>query len=161
MAPNVFPIGPSPLARFLQTPVGVEDNGMELSVLSALARLGKDPWAEAARLADLPSLLRWTGLQAPSSVLSGPGWPVAEAAAAARRLVNLLPAHARRDVPAQPGAKTARVRGRQTSLMLAGAAVMFAVLFGLAPRLSGPSYNKLHATMPAANREQRPAISKD
>ena len=165
MAPNVFQIGPSPFAPFLQAPVGVEGNGMDLSVLSALARLGKDPWAEAARLADLPQLAAVDRLAGFILALSGPGWPVAEATATARHLVKLLPAHARPDGPAQPGAGTARVRGHRTSLVLAGAAigaaVMFAVLVGLAPRLSGPSYNKLHATVPAANTGQRATTSKD
>ncbi len=39
---------------FLFESLGVEDSGMELSVLSALARAGLDPWAEARRLAGLP-----------------------------------------------------------------------------------------------------------
>jgi hypothetical protein len=39
---------------FLLAPVGVEENGMEVSVLSTLARLGLDPWEEAGRLAMLP-----------------------------------------------------------------------------------------------------------
>ena len=103
MAPNVFQIGPSPLAPFLQAPVGVEDNGMELSVLSALARLGKDPWAEAARLADLPQPAAVDRLAGSILALSCPGWPVAEATAAAGRLVKLLPAPARPDGPARPG----------------------------------------------------------
>jgi hypothetical protein len=39
---------------FLFAPVGDENNGMVLSVLSALARLGVDPWREAADLARMP-----------------------------------------------------------------------------------------------------------
>ena len=35
---------------FLFAEVGVEDNGMSLSLLSALARLDLDPWHEAASL---------------------------------------------------------------------------------------------------------------
>ena len=42
------------LDPFLMGSFGVEENGMALSVLSALARLGLDPWAEAGRLAALP-----------------------------------------------------------------------------------------------------------
>lgn len=63
MAASVSQISPSPLAPLLQTPilqvpvlqvpVGLEGNGVEMTVLSALARLGKAPWAEAPRLADL------------------------------------------------------------------------------------------------------------
>lgn len=39
---------------FLFAPVGDDENGMALSVLSALARLSVDPWLEAASLAQLP-----------------------------------------------------------------------------------------------------------
>jgi hypothetical protein len=35
-------------------PVGEEKNGVTLSVLSGLTRLGLDPWEEAARLTPLP-----------------------------------------------------------------------------------------------------------
>ena len=39
---------------FLFAPIGVDRNGMVISVLSALARLDVDPWEEAAKLARLP-----------------------------------------------------------------------------------------------------------
>jgi hypothetical protein len=39
---------------FLFAPIGEEQNGMLLSVISALARLDLDPWQEAANLAQLP-----------------------------------------------------------------------------------------------------------
>jgi hypothetical protein len=42
------------LDPFLLESVGVEENGMKVSVLSTLARLGLDPWEEAGRLAVLP-----------------------------------------------------------------------------------------------------------
>jgi hypothetical protein len=65
---------------FLFESLGVQENGMDLSVLSALARAGVDPWAEAKRLAALPrqaavtAILKFTG-----------------DAETARRLVDLLP----------------------------------------------------------------------
>ena len=40
--------------EFLFAPICEEKNGMLLTVLSALARLGIDPWQEAAQLAVLP-----------------------------------------------------------------------------------------------------------
>jgi hypothetical protein len=40
--------------EFLYAYIGEENNGMLLSVLSALARLDVDPWDEASRLARLP-----------------------------------------------------------------------------------------------------------
>jgi hypothetical protein len=42
------------LQEFLFAPIWVEKNGTPLSILSALARLGMDPWGEATRLANLP-----------------------------------------------------------------------------------------------------------
>ena len=71
------------LDPFLLESFGVEENGMRLSVLSALARLGLDPWAEAGRLAALPkqaaiaALTRHLGLTGDSTI--------------ATRLADLLP----------------------------------------------------------------------
>jgi hypothetical protein len=39
---------------FLFSEVGEQENGMSMSMVSALARLGLDPWEEARRLAALP-----------------------------------------------------------------------------------------------------------
>ena len=151
MAASVFQIGPSPLTAFLLAPVGLEGNGMEMTVLSALARLGKDPWVEAARLADLSPAAAVDRLAAAILTLYGPGWPLEDARGAARRLVILLPGHARPDGPVQP----ALVGRRRTNMVLVGvvigATVVFAVLAGLAPRLPGRSASKPSATSPAAS----------
>jgi hypothetical protein len=48
--------------RFVYADVATEPNGMELSVLSALSRLGLDPWQEAQRLAQLPPFAAADGL---------------------------------------------------------------------------------------------------
>src|ERR1700693_2122438 len=44
----------SDLNDFLFASVGEEQNGVTLSVVSGLTRLGLDPWEEAARLTPLP-----------------------------------------------------------------------------------------------------------
>jgi hypothetical protein len=44
----------SKLNDFLFAQMGEEEGGAPLSVLSALTRLGVDPWVEGARLSDLP-----------------------------------------------------------------------------------------------------------
>lgn len=49
-----FTLGHSPYNAFLFAEVGEEHAGVSLTVLSALTRLGFDPWQEAARLSDLP-----------------------------------------------------------------------------------------------------------
>ena len=51
---DAFALKKSGLNDFLFAEVGSERNGAQLTILSVLARLGKDPWAEAARLARLP-----------------------------------------------------------------------------------------------------------
>jgi len=65
---------------FLFESLGVQENGMDLSVLSALARAGVDPWAEAKRLAALPRQA------AVAAILKFAG-----DAETARRLFELLP----------------------------------------------------------------------
>ena len=89
------------LDRFLFAAVGDEIDGIPLSVISALTRLGLDPWQEAGRLslpsnreaveqlarliAELPSVFR----------------PLDEAREIADRLIQLLPGHGtdRRSTP--------------------------------------------------------------
>lgn len=68
---------------FLFESLGIEENGMDLSVLSALARAGVDPWAEAKRLAALP---RQAAIAAIAAILNLRG-----DTETARRLAELLP----------------------------------------------------------------------
>ncbi len=68
---------------FLFESLGIEENGMDLSVLSALARAGVDPWAEAKRLAALP---RQAAIAAIAAILG-----LAGDTATARHLAELLP----------------------------------------------------------------------
>jgi hypothetical protein len=83
----------SDLNDFLFASVGDEQNGMPLSVLSALTRLGVDPWEEAGRLAALPKAL---AAEAMASMIAR--FPIArplrsDNPAVGRRLVGLLPEH--------------------------------------------------------------------
>ena len=82
---------PSRLHNFLFALVGTQTNGMELSVVSVLARSGTDPWREAGRLAGLPkadaiSSLARTIAGMPQSVCNA-----ADAQLISARLVDLLP----------------------------------------------------------------------
>jgi hypothetical protein len=79
---------------FLFEKLGVEDNGMDLSVLSALARAGVDPWAEAKRLAGLPRQAAIAAIQ-----------KFAGDAETARHLAELLP---RASAPQPPSIETAK-----------------------------------------------------
>ena len=70
----------------------IDENGeTPLSVLSVLARLGIDPWEEAARLAQLPRTVAARRLA--SSIAAIPGAPSAylDAGTVSDRLISLLP----------------------------------------------------------------------
>ncbi|MFC5355552.1 hypothetical protein [Azospirillum himalayense] len=81
----------SDLTEFLCAPLWEEENGSPLSVLSALARLGIDPWAEAARLAALPRGAAASALAVILRRLPAQQPEAPDALAAADRLVKLLP----------------------------------------------------------------------
>lgn len=76
---------------FLFAPIGEETNNTVLTVLSALARLGIDPWLESARLAQLSA---GTATQRLTTIIAGlPNgrWAPSDAGAIAARLVKFLP----------------------------------------------------------------------
>jgi hypothetical protein len=56
--PVPFSLLHSDLNDFLFASIGEEQNGVTLSVVSALTRLGVDPWEEAARLTPCPRLVQ-------------------------------------------------------------------------------------------------------
>jgi hypothetical protein len=89
---DVFALKNSGLEAFLYADVGAELNGSALTILSMIARLGQDPWAEAARWAKLPRAGAIEGLA--QSIAQMPLVPaaLAETRATAARLVQLLPA---------------------------------------------------------------------
>jgi hypothetical protein len=76
---------------FLFAPIGDETNGMALSVLSALARLDIDPWADAARLSRLSKDSAIVALNQSLARLPIGKWQAADTMAIATRLVELLP----------------------------------------------------------------------
>jgi hypothetical protein len=88
---DAYALGQSDLNRFLFAEVGEEQEGMPLSVLSALARLGLDPWQEARRLANLPARAAVEGLAQVIAGMPASPWPLPDATLIAERLVGLLP----------------------------------------------------------------------
>ena len=81
----------SDLSEFLAAPVWEERNGTSLSVLSALARLDIDPWAEAAHLAALPRDAAASALAVILRRLPAQQPETPDASTVADRLVALLP----------------------------------------------------------------------
>jgi hypothetical protein len=118
--------------EFLFASVGEEKNGMRLSVLSALTRLGFDPWREAARLAGLPKEAAVRALAAAITMLPEGDWKVSDAGAIAASLVNRLP---RRGGPAtqprQPVTNGDQQAKSAVSLWLMCVVFAVAVLFAL------------------------------
>lgn len=84
----------SDLNPFIFAHVGTEPNGLTLTVLSLLARLGFDPWFEARRLADQPrkAAAEWLADRIALTPLAPEDYGDARQKAA--DLVALLPARA-------------------------------------------------------------------
>ncbi len=76
---------------FLFASVGEEVNGVPLSVLSALSRLGLDPRDEAARLAHLTKEAAADQLARMIARLSDRRWSLSEARRIASELIERLP----------------------------------------------------------------------
>ncbi|HQS18280.1 hypothetical protein [Reyranella sp.] len=81
---------------FLFTVVGTErrdaaNSGEDITVLTALTRIGIDPWQEAARLALLPRVEAAKSLAATFINLPDTRWTLGDAAGTAQRIVDTLP----------------------------------------------------------------------
>src|SRR6202040_2817467 len=77
--------------HFLFAPICEEANGMQLSVLSALARMDVDPWEEVTRLAAMPKAIAERALVSTLDRVLGKNWNPSETEVIAARLVQLLP----------------------------------------------------------------------
>jgi hypothetical protein len=88
---DAFVLKNSDLNAFLYADVGTEMNGSSLTMLSVLARLGKDPWAEAARWTKLPTNEAFGCLSRSIGQMPLDARALAETNAIASRLLRLLP----------------------------------------------------------------------
>jgi hypothetical protein len=77
--------------HFLFAPICEEAHGMQLSVLSALARMDVDPWEEATRLAAMPTAIAERTLVSTLDRVLGKNSKPLEMKVVAARLVQLLP----------------------------------------------------------------------
>lgn len=76
---------------FLSAPIAEQENGTPVSLLSALIRGNRDPWQEAARLAELsPDRAERALVEMLNEILER-RWSFAESEDLAKHLVRLLP----------------------------------------------------------------------
>jgi hypothetical protein len=89
--PNAFALKNSELNTFLFADIGTEMNGSDLTMLSMLARLGQDPWAEAGRLSRLPQAEAFKSLVQSLGKMPLSAQGASGISATASRLLALLP----------------------------------------------------------------------
>jgi hypothetical protein len=121
---DVFAIPRSDLNSFLFADIGVEASGNNLSVLSALARMGMDPWQEGGRLAKLPRRAAADALGKLIEAMPASRWSQSEAWVIASRLVVLLPNAAAR-AASGPVEKTGQAAEGQWGILFAVLAMIF------------------------------------
>ena len=127
-----YALANSPYNDFLFASVGEERAGQSLSVLSALARLGVDPWSEAARLAQLPRETAARALAVTIAMIPEGDWKVADSEAIATRLVSWLPkAGAALPAPAKADARPRPAMPNLSRWLLWGALALLGLLLGL------------------------------
>jgi hypothetical protein len=132
----------SGLNEFLFADVGIEANGSPLTILSMLARLGQDPWAEAGRWTNLPKASAIDCLAASISRMPLSPQSLAEARTTATQLVPLLPVQTQ---PLRPGASVAEGKSIAPPwfpIAIFIAALAFGIGFGMIPQVTPPDASK-------------------
>jgi hypothetical protein len=102
-----YSLGHSAYNNFLFGSLGQDAAGTEVTVLSALSRLGIDPWEEAGRLASLPRDAAAEALADTVQQLPDGSETRVEVLKIAARLVALLPEGAVADIPQTKEARVA------------------------------------------------------
>jgi len=146
---------------FLHAQLWEEENGMHLSILSALARLDLDPWEEAATLAQLPTEAASQRLSALLRAL--PGAPATTNAdePVYHRALDLLPV-SKGPSPIETSGAIANAKSQarwRLVINLAFIASMFASLAIMAGETSRGSADNTQSTPPAAASPKFPASS--
>ena len=118
----------SDLNDFLFAPVGEEQNGVTLSVVSALTRLGLDPWEEAARLTPMPKARAAESLATLIARLPIRRTLSSDDLTISQRLVDLLPAQKSAPSRRREGAGAGQRKYRQAMVLLACLALGAAIL---------------------------------
>lgn len=112
-----FALGHSEYNPFLFSVVDDQEGESTLTVLTALTRLGFDPWREAARLSDLPREAAAQALAEAIAKLPGRAGEGANLVATAARLVSWLPARGVSIVPTMSTVAVSRAERPEVSRM--------------------------------------------
>jgi hypothetical protein len=120
---DAFALKNSGLNTFLFAEVGTELNGSTLTILSVLARLGKDPWAEAARWVNLPKTATIDCLAASMAQMPLSPQALLNARDTATRLILLLPKPTTSGAPSETALTNRITLPRWTTLILLAAAL--------------------------------------
>jgi hypothetical protein len=134
---------------FLFAPVGNDDKGMAVSVLSALARLDVDPWQEAAKLACLPKQAARGELA--TAIAKLPDVPQAhiDPLRIADRLIALLPSPRQ-----QPSAASAARLGTGSAIDLRSSKFIIVLVLLLALAFVSQVFTASQQSIPPADNMQ-------
>jgi hypothetical protein len=116
---------------FLFAAVGEERDGIPLSVLSALSRLGLDPRDEAARLSHLTKEAAADQLARMIARLSDRRWPLSEARRIAGGLIERLPTSSTAGKPHRLETGAEPISGSRVSRFRVYSALLAALLVSL------------------------------
>ena len=138
---NAFAVGDSNLGTFLYADVGTELNGSALTILSVVARLGKDPWEEAARWARLPKAVVIDSLAQDIAQMPLAPSALAEIRATAARLALLLPAQAQcmRQAKVEPTSQSVMPGQCYVVILLCALIAGMALNLSLTSKAPGPA----------------------
>jgi hypothetical protein len=131
---------------FLFARINEDSEATPLSVLSVLARLGVDPWEEAAKLAQLPRISASKRLVA--FIVATPGAPSAylNAKTVCDRLIDLLPSPAGVSIPPHKERGTRALTKSRFVIWPVVIAVILAIQWIVISRQSTTPANEPHAT---------------
>jgi hypothetical protein len=128
---DVLNPNPHEFERFLYASVGNDRRGSAVTVLSALARLNLDPWAEAAVLASLGRTAAASRFGLLLSRVHDVPTLGQDNEAMGRDLTNLLPARDSRPGNSDPTAKTGRPISSDAIWVVLAACILLAqMMFG-------------------------------
>lgn len=148
---------PSRYDAFLFAPICEEAEGMQLSVLSALARMNVDPWEEAERLATMPKAIAEKTLISTFNLVSCRDLDPSEAQSTAARLARLLPQANDGSTTAATDIAAARAERTRYCLVWMSIAIVISLL---SPHHQPPPTNTGPASTPSAITEQTHIIVK-